>query len=113
MEAVLISKWGTTIGKWLLNISVRDQKDRKLDYNRSFSRAIKVYWRGIGIGFPIAALITQIIAYNKLTTNGITTWDSDDSLIVHHAKLSPLKILVMVLIYSLFLFLIILDILAK
>jgi hypothetical protein len=113
MEAALISKWGTTIGKWLLSISVRDQQDNKLDYNRSFGRAIKVYWRGIGIGFPIAALITQIIAYNKLTEKGITTWDSDDSLIVHHEKLSPIKIFIMVLIYSLFLLLIILGELVK
>jgi hypothetical protein len=107
IEAVLISKWGTTIGKWLLSISVRNQQDIKLDYNRAFGRAIKVYWRGMGIGFPIAYLITQIIAYNKLTKNGITTWDSDDSLIVNHEKLSPMKILIMILIYSLFLFLII------
>jgi hypothetical protein len=113
IEAVLISKWGTTLGKWLLSISIKDQQETKINYGRSFGRAIKVYWRGIGIGFPIATFITQIIAYNKLTKNGITTWDSDDSLIVHHGKLSPMKIIIMVLICLLFLVLIIKGMSAK
>ena len=99
MEAVLISKWETTLGKWLLSISIKDQHNNKIDYNRSFERAIKVYWRGMGIGFPIAFLITQVIAFNKLKKNGMTTWDSDDSLIVHHGKLSPMKVLIVVLTY--------------
>lgn len=77
VEAGLLSTWGYTPGKWLLGISVRDKNGNKLNYNEAFSRAIRVWWRGMGIGFPIAWLITQIIAHGRLRRNGITTWDKD------------------------------------
>jgi hypothetical protein len=96
IEAGLIVIWGTTLGKWLLSISVHDQQDSRLNYNQSLGRVMRVYWRGMGIGFPIVNIITQIIAYRELKQNGKTTWDRDSNVIVHHGQLSIMKIVFMV-----------------
>jgi uncharacterized RDD family membrane protein YckC len=108
-EAGLLSTWGYTPGKWLLGISVRDKEGNKLSYDKAFTRAIKVWWRGMGIGFPIVYFFTQISANRRLTNNGITSWDKDGLINVKHYKLNPFKIIIVVIIYVILIISIIAD----
>ena len=109
-EAGLLSTCGYTPSKWLLGISVRDKNMNKLSYEVALTRAIRVWWRGIGIGFPIVYIITQINAYNKLKYNLITTWDNDGDLTVAHNKPYPSNIIITVLVYLVFVFLLAINI---
>ncbi len=108
-EAGLLSSWGYTPSKWLLGITVRDKNMNKLSYEVALTRAIRVWWRGMGIGFPSVYIFTQINAYNKLKNNGITTWDNDEVLIVTHSKLWPSNIIIIIIIYAVYVFLITLS----
>jgi hypothetical protein len=72
IEAYLLTSWGYTPGKKLLGILVRDKNGERLNYKKALNRSAKVYLRGMGIGFPIIAMVTMIIEYEKLVKNGIT-----------------------------------------
>ena len=52
-----------------------------------------MWWRGLGVGFPIVSLITLIMAHNNLTKNSITSWDNDDGFVVMHERIGPLRII--------------------
>jgi hypothetical protein len=89
-----LATWGYTPGKWLLSISVRDKNREKLSYSLAWGRAMNVYLRGMGMGFPIATLITMIVAWNKLTKYGITSWDKIGEIQVVHGEIKLLNIII-------------------
>jgi len=98
IEAFLLSQFGYTIGKWLLNIKVTNNRDEKLFYDQALVRAWKVFFYGEGLCIPIIGLITNIVQYDKLTRNGITSWDEDGELTVSHTEIEKYKIFLAVLI---------------
>jgi uncharacterized RDD family membrane protein YckC len=102
VEAFFLSTWGTTPGKWLCSTIVRDANSKKLTYSVALSRCFNVWIRGVGFGLPIVMLITQIVAHNKLTSQGITTWDSEGNFKVTHVKVNPVKVVFVILIYALY-----------
>lgn len=99
VEASLLSTWGTTPGKWLLRTTLRDSAGSKLTFSRALDRSFSVWWRGMGIGFPIVTLITLIVAYGKLTEEGITTWDQEGGFVVSHKKIGTLRTIVTILFF--------------
>jgi len=106
IEANLISNWGTTPGKWLLNTTVRDSSGKKPSFSSALKRSVSVWWRGMGMGVPIVAIITMLVAHGKLTKKGITTWDRDGAFVVSHKKISPIRVIIIIMFYIGFLFLI-------
>jgi len=84
VEAAMLAAWSTTPGKVLLKVRLRKNDGSRLSYGDALSRAFKVWFRGEGIGIPIVALFTQIHAYNRLTKQGITSWDEDGHFKVSH-----------------------------
>ena len=101
-ESILLSIMGTTPGKWLLKTKITHQSGR-ISFDDAISRSLKVWWRGMGMGFPIATLITHIVAYNKLTKNGETTWDADSGFTVTHGHIGVIRMIVAVAILFVFL----------
>lgn len=101
-ESIFLSTMGTTPGKWLLKTKITHQSGR-ISFDDALSRSFKVWWRGMGIGFPIAALITHLVAYNKLTKNGETTWDADSGFSVTHERIGALRVIVAILFFFVFL----------
>jgi len=90
-EAWLLSTWGTTIGKALFKIRVRNSDGTLLSYKEGVKRSFLVFYLGQGIGIPIFTIITGIMAYNKLQKNGITSWDKDGNYIVSHQILGKIR----------------------
>lgn len=75
-EGVCISNLGTTPGKLLLGIRLRDaDTGRRLTMGKSISRSYAAYFLGLGASIPIVALGTQIWSYNSLLANDATLWD--------------------------------------
>ncbi len=94
MEGLLLSTCGTTPGKWLFSILVADAMGNRLSFSNALSRAFSVWFMGMGFSLPIVQLITQIVGYIKLKSNGITPWDRDGHFAVIHEALSPVRITV-------------------
>jgi len=86
LEASLISTFGTTPFKWVFGIRILNKNGKKLNYFRSFLRVIGVYIVGLGLGIKILMLITQLVAYKKLSKTGTTWWDDFSGSKVEHTE---------------------------
>jgi hypothetical protein len=106
IEPAMFAAWGTTPGKALLRVSLRNQDGRTLTYVDALNRVLKVWIRGQGLGIPLVALFTQVNAYNKLTTNGITSWDQDASISVTHQAVEAWRVIACIVIFLVFLFIV-------
>lgn len=112
IEAFLLSALGATPGKFLFKIRVASSSGERLDFQTALTRSFRVWWRGLGAGLPIITLITQVQAYNNLTRNGETTWDRDDDLVVVHGRVGILRVLMVIMIFTAFLYLVTLGTIA-
>jgi len=92
VEAGLLSTFGTTPGKALFKVRLTCTSSSGFTYSSALNRSIKVWWRGLGTGFPIVSLVTLIVAYNKLTRNLRTSWDADGGYIVQHERIGPARV---------------------
>jgi hypothetical protein len=91
IEALLIASLQTTPGKWLfgcyLQFSISDayaSRDTRSQLRRAAQRAFRVWWEGVGCGFPLLAPILIAVAYEKLAQNQEADWDfAQDCLVTH------------------------------
>jgi hypothetical protein len=91
IEALLIAALGTTPGKWLfgvyLQFSISDayaRRDTRAQLDRGFRRAFRVWWEGVGCGFPLLAPVLIAVAYEKIAQNQETDWDFAQDVLVTH-----------------------------
>jgi hypothetical protein len=91
IEALLIAALGTTPGKWLfgvyLQFSISDayaRRDTRAQLDRALRRAFRVWWEGIGCGFPLLAPVLIAVAYEKVAQNQETDWDFAQDVLVTH-----------------------------
>jgi uncharacterized RDD family membrane protein YckC len=75
LETLFMCTLGTTPGKWVFGIRVRDEHGGKLKPALALKRAASVYFQGLGMGLPLVSLITLVMSYNRLTKESITAWD--------------------------------------
>lgn len=78
LEAYTLSRFGTTLGKALLEIKVRNRDNSFLSYKKALKRSLKVLL--CGTGFYTFSWITYWISYHHLTSTGITYWDESEDL---------------------------------
>jgi hypothetical protein len=83
-EPAMLALFGTTPFKALLRVRLRNQDGSKLSYWRGLGRVLTIWVAGQGLGIPIAALITNIYSYTRLTNQGITSWDQSGNFTVSH-----------------------------
>jgi uncharacterized RDD family membrane protein YckC len=100
-EAILLSSWGTTPGKWLLHVKVRRGDGEKLTFKDALNRAFRVLAIGEGFGLPLVNLATRIRAYHILRIEGRTSWDQSGGHVVFHAQIGTLRVIVVALIWLL------------
>ena len=103
VEALLLSSFQTTPGKWLFKTKIALTSGSPINFSQALARSFKVWWRGFGTGFPIATMITMIIADGRLTRNGITSWDKDDGFYVEHETIGVPRVLVAIAFFFVFL----------
>lgn len=76
-EPLLISYFGTTVGKWLMGISLRDTASKeKLSIKASYARVGKLLWYGFGAYLPIYNFIREIRSMLKCTQDEVLEWDT-------------------------------------
>ncbi len=91
IEALLIASLTTTPGKWLfgvyLQFSISDayaRRDSRTQFARALKRAFRVWWEGVGCGFPLLAPFLVAVAYEKVVVRQETDWDfAHDCLVTH------------------------------
>ena len=84
LEAIFLSTVGTTPARWLFGISVKTANGGKLSFYQGLHRSFLVAFRGMALGIPIVAFLTQIFAYRRLTRTGTTSWDTAANSVVTH-----------------------------
>ena len=90
-EAGLLSTWGTTPGKALAGLAVRDASGAKLSFETALRRSYRVAVQGLGLGLPVVAYVTQIVACHILRRDGVATWDAALDTTVQSEPLSRLQ----------------------
>lgn len=77
VEAVLLHLWGTTPGKWLLGLSLRDRAGNKLSRRRAFYRSCMLFAKGYGFNIPIYNLYRYYKSYRTCKDGEPLPWDQD------------------------------------
>jgi hypothetical protein len=98
VEALLVAAMHTTPGKWLFGVfiqfSISDayaEHDALTRFNRAASRGVRVWWMGVGCGFPLLAPILIAVAYEKVVEDQETPWDSAEDCLVTHVPAGHLN----------------------
>ena len=84
IEPAMLAGVGTTPFKALLGVRVRNNDGSKPTYFKALNRTFSVWLRGQGLGIPLFALFTGITSYNRLSRDGVTSWDRDGGYTVTH-----------------------------
>lgn len=98
VAATSFALFGTTPGKAIFRVSVRNADGTKLSFGKALVRELKVLLRGLGLGIPLVSLITQIVCYSRLSGNGDTSWDRDANLTVSHQAIPAWRWFLIVLV---------------
>jgi uncharacterized RDD family membrane protein YckC len=91
VEALLIAGLGTTPGKWLFGVYLQfsisnayARRDARAQVRRGLSRALRVWWSGVGCGIVPLAAVLIAVAYEKVAHDQETEWDfAEDCLVTH------------------------------
>ncbi len=92
IEAFLLNRFGTTPGKWLLGIRVRNDDGSPLALGEATRRSMRVLFLGIGLGWGILALLCQLMAFFTTRRLGKPLWDMAGGHRLETKPLHPLKI---------------------
>lgn len=99
VEPLMLMTWGTTPGKFLLNIRLRNADGSKLSYSQGLTRSFNVVIKGQGVGIPLLSLVTHIMAYNRLVNQGSTAWDESGNHTVAHREIDGWRACAVILFY--------------
>lgn len=77
-EPLLLHLWGTTPGKWVFGLSVRDEDGKKLSLRTALYRTLGVFVHGMGGGIPFYDLYRSFQCYRDCTVEELP-WDLDNA----------------------------------
>ena len=75
INAIQIALMGTTIGKHLFGIQLKNAKGRNLNFLLALHREFMAYIKGMAFGVPVISLLFQGFSYASLVKSGKTSWD--------------------------------------
>lgn len=67
VEALLLHKFGTTPGKYIMGIRLEYIQGGNLPYSEALYRSLRVFTGGVGLGIPLINIILYIFRYCQLT----------------------------------------------
>lgn len=80
IEPLLLSTWGTTPGKWLLGLELRDGEGRKLSRQEGLQRTWGVLGKGYGYEIPIYSLYRLYKSYRACADGEGLPYDREQDL---------------------------------
>ncbi|MBB3048942.1 hypothetical protein FHR99_003216 [Litorivivens lipolytica] len=100
VEALLFALTGTTIGKALFNVNVRNASGNRLTAGMYLARQARVYWSGLGTGFPLISLFTCVYQHGRVKQGKPASYD-EGRYIVSAAPMGSGRIVLAVTVISL------------
>jgi uncharacterized RDD family membrane protein YckC len=100
LEAVLIHKYATTPGKWLLGLRVTNRNHSLLDLGEAIRRSLRVMFTGVGFGWSILAVFCQALSIFTARRLGDTLWDHTGGHQVTAESLNPFRIIALVFLFA-------------
>lgn len=73
--ALCHARWGSTPGKWIFRLRVRNADGGRLSLRQALLREINLFWWGFGLALPLLSLLMLAQSYNDLENDGVTRWD--------------------------------------
>ena len=80
LEPLLLSAWGTTPGKVIFGLEVRDENGVKLTYRRALDRTWTLFCKGEGYGIPGYSLYRNYKCYQACSDGEPLPWDFEERL---------------------------------
>lgn len=75
IQAAMIGLTGSSPGKWLCGVRVRNRDGSRLGFGAALYRELKVWLIGFGAGLPLINLFALVQAYNAVKDSGTADWD--------------------------------------
>lgn len=85
-ESVLLSCFGTTIGKWLFGIRVLSKDGKKLTWREAAERTGMVLWRGVAFEIPLWNIYRLYKSYDAYTDGETLVWDENCLYLIDEKK---------------------------
>lgn len=92
LEPWVITRYGTTPGKKLLNIRVLTRDGEKPSLRQAYKRSLMIWVFGLGLGLPLVSLVAMIFSYFRLIKTGTLWWDEQAETRVIHGEVSSTRI---------------------
>ncbi|MFD2256934.1 RDD family protein [Luteolibacter algae] len=99
LEAWMLQRNATTLGKWLMGLRVINEDGSKLHLKNSVWRSVRVMVTGIGFGWGLLSLLCQAMSWFTTRRIGKPIWDYLGAHKVVASELNALKIIVMVFLF--------------
>lgn len=75
LEPLLLSRFGTTPGKWLFGLRVTSPDGRKLTYAEGRERTAYLFWYGIRLNLPVFRLYRLYVSYTDEQQGKALPWE--------------------------------------
>lgn len=75
LEPLLLATWGTTPGKWIFGLKVRNAHGGKLTFGEAAARLAVLFRYGEGWGIPIYQLYRNYKSYRACSDGEVLPWD--------------------------------------
>ncbi|WP_040206096.1 RDD family protein [Neobacillus jeddahensis] len=92
VEAIILSIFGNTLGKFILNVRLCKLNGDRIDFLTALQRSIFVTAAGMGFGVPLINFVCFYFSFFDLKKNGKSTWDQQIGTVVLYGKVSPARI---------------------
>lgn len=86
LEPLLLSKLGTTPGKWILGLSVMQVSGCRLTYSEAQYRTFGALYKGMGFSVPFWSWYRLCKCYNSCTDGEALPWEDGSVLILRDEK---------------------------
>ncbi|NHM31603.1 RDD family protein [Neobacillus terrae] len=74
-EPIILSIFGNTLGKSLLNTRIRSITGEPLDYLTAFRRSFYIALSGMGLGIPFFSFLFSLRSHFSRPKSGLSPWD--------------------------------------
>lgn len=93
IEPIVLSIFGNTLGRSLLNTKIKNVNGEYIDFRTAFKRSGLVIAVGMGFGVPIITFICFLLSYFDLSKHDRSRWDEKTGTITLYGNIGLARIL--------------------
>lgn len=97
--SLITSRFGTTPGKWLMNMRILGEDGLKIGFTQAYKRYVVAFAAGAAAQLTYVRFLAYFFAYRYLVVNGHTLWDTIFHTRVSHGELSRKRVVCFTVIF--------------